>query len=322
MNYTSHYKCLTYSRILVLVCLMMMSCLISSVFAQTITVKTVVYNTLILNNSKLLLKNTKLGIRATIIKGTEQGEVIYSELLEGKTNAKGNLTIDIGVGYVVAGKYSTFDINGGPYVIKLEMDPSGGTNYSINLTRPFVNQAKGVQSNYRFSVGSKVIIKRFIGELYGGGIIFNIHNDSLGNQHGLIASLHDLSKAAKWGLFGIDFYGFKNATTGVNNTKAMITNGAEPGTAARLCVGYSHDGFKDWYLPALKEMLLLYEVKDIIDGVLDKDKSDKTKGLERKHYWTSTGYSAATSWFFSFYNGGATNYGKNFVFNVRAIRAF
>ena len=102
----------------------------------------------------------------------------------------------------------------------------------------------------------------------------------------------------------------------------MLNAGAEPGTAARLCEKYTHDGFKDWYLPALKEMLLLYNVKQVIDDVLDKDKSDKTKGLERKHYWTSTGYSAATSWFFSFYNGGATNYGKNFVFNVRAIRAF
>ncbi len=296
--------------------------ILPSLFSQSITVKTISYNTLVLSNSKLVLKNTNLGIRASILKGTEHGEVIYSEILHGKTNAKGILMIDIGVGYVVAGKYSNFDFNSGPYFIKLEMDPTGGTNYSINLIRAFINQAKGVQSNYRFTASSKVIIKRYIGELYGGGIIFHLTKDSLGNEHGLIASLHDLSKTAKWGLYGIDFFGFKNATTGVENTKAMLNAGAEPGTAARLCEKYAHDGFKDWYLPALKEMLLLYNVKQVIDDVLDKDKSDKTKGLERKHYWTSTGYSAATSWFFSFYNGGATNYGKNFVFNVRAIRAF
>ena len=295
----------------------------SFIYSQTHTVKTIVYNTLVLNSSKLLMKNAHLGIKASINKGDDKGQVIYAEILKGQTNNKGNLTIDIGVGYVVAGKYSNFDITGGgPYVIKLEIDPHGGTNYTQHITRPFVNLAKGTTAPFKFSVGSKVIVKRFIGELYGGGIIFHLTKDTLGNEHGLIASLHDISTSAKWGLGGIDFYGFKNASDGKDNFKAMLNNGAEAGTAARLVEKYQHDGFKDWYLPALKELLLLYNVKEIIDKTLDTDKNEKTKGLERKHYWSSTGYSASTSWFFSFYNGGATNYGKYYVFNVRAIRAF
>ena len=297
-------------------------CMSTNALSQTHTIKTIVYNTLVLNSSKLLLKNAHLGIKATIIKGDEKGHVIYAETLKGQTNNKGNLAIEIGVGYVVAGKYSNFDITSGPYMIKLEMDPHGGTNYTINITRPFVNLAKGTTAPFKFSVGSKVIVKRYIGELYGGGIIFHLSKDSLGNDHGLIASLQDISTSAKWGLSGIDFYGFKNASDGKDNFKAMLHNGAEPGTAARLVEKYQHDGYKDWYLPALKELLLLYQVKEVIDKALDTDKNEKTKGLERKHYWSSTGYSASTSWFFSFYNGGATNYGKNYVFNVRAIRAF
>ena len=290
--------------------------------AQSYTVKTIVYNTLVMSNSKILLKNTNLGIKVSIYKGSEKGELIYSEVQQVKTNPKGNLQIEIGYSYVLAGKYSNFDFSSGPYFIRLDIDPKGGTEYSINITRPFVNRASGIQSNFKFAVGSKVIQKRYIGELWGGGIIFYLNKDSLGNEHGLIASLHDISKSARWGLNGIDFFGFKNASIGKDNTKAMITNGAEPGTAAFICTKYSHDGYKDWYLPAIKELMLLYEVRGIIDEVLDKDKSDKTKGLERKQYWTSTGYSASTSWFYSFYNGGATNYGKNFVFNVRAIRTF
>jgi len=302
--------------------LLLFICISSSVNSQTHTVKTIVYNTLVLNPSKLLMKNAHFGIKATIIKGDEKGHVIYSEILKGQTNVKGNLAIDIGVGYVVAGKYSNFDITSGTYMIKLEMDPHGGTNYTINITRPFVNLAKGTTAPFKFSIGSRVIAKRYVGELYGGGIIFHLSKDSLGNDHGLIASLQDLSTSAKWGLSGIDFYGFKNASDGKDNFKAMLNNGAEPGTAARIVEKYQHDGYKDWYLPALKELLILYQVKDLIDKTLDTDKNEKTKGLERKHYWTSTGYSASTSWFFSFYNGGATNYGKNYVFNVRAIRAF
>ncbi|MFN5444643.1 MAG: DUF1566 domain-containing protein [Crocinitomicaceae bacterium] len=289
---------------------------------HTYTVKTIVYNTLVMSNSKILLKNTLLGVKVSIHKGSEKGEIIYAEVQQAKTNVKGNLQIEIGVSYVISGKYANFDPTGGPYFIRLDIDPKGGTDYNINITRPFVNTAKGIQSNYKFAIGNKVIQKRYVGEIWGGGIIFHLNKDSLGNDHGLIASLHDLSKNARWGLNGIDFFGFKNASVGKENTKAMITNGAEPGTASQLCNKYSHDGFKDWYLPAIKEMILLYEVRGIIDEILDKDKSDKTKGLENKQYWTSTGYSASTSWFFSFYNGGATNYGKNFVFNVRAIRAF
>jgi hypothetical protein len=289
---------------------------------HTYTVKTIVYNTLVMSNSKILLKNTLLGIKVSIHKGSEKGEIIYAEVQQAKTNVKGNLQIEIGINYVVHGKYSNFDPTGGPYFIRLDIDPKGGTDYNINITRPFVNTAKGIQTNFRFALGSKVIQKRYVGEIWGGGIIFHLNKDSLGNDHGLIASLHDLSKNARWGLNGIDFFGFKNASVGKDNTKAMMTNGAEPGTAAYLCNKYSHDGFKDWYLPAIKEMIMLYEVRGLIDDILDKDKSDKTKGLENKQYWTSTGYSASTSWFFSFYNGGATNYGKNFVFNVRAIRAF
>ena len=289
---------------------------------HTYTVRTIVYNTLVMSNSKILLKNTLLGIKVSIHKGSEKGEIIYAEIQQAKANVKGNLQIEIGVSYVVHGKYSNFDPTGGPYFIRLDIDPKGGTEYNINITRPFVNSAKGIQTNFKFAMGNKVIQKRYVGEIWGGGIIFHLNKDSLGNDHGLIASLHDLSKNARWGLNGIDFFGFKNASVGKDNTKAMMTNGAEPGTAAYLCNKYSHDGFKDWYLPAIKEMIMLYEVRGLIDDILDKDKSDKTKGLENKQYWTSTGYSASTSWFFSFYNGGATNYGKNFVFNVRAIRAF
>ena len=187
--------------------------------SQSHIVKTIVYNTLVLNSSKLLLKNAHLGIKATIIKGDEKGHVIYAETLKGQTNNKGNLTIDIGVGYVLSGKFSNFDFSSGPFIIKLELDPHGGTNYTINISRPFVNLAKGTTAPFKFSVGSKVIVKRFVGELYGGGIIFHLSKDSLGNEHGLIASLQDVSTSAKWGLFGIDFYGFKNASDGKDNVK-------------------------------------------------------------------------------------------------------
>ena len=292
------------------------------VFSQTTIVKTLTYSTLVMSPSKLLIKSKNLGIKVSIFKGDQKGELLYSEKLTGKSNQIGNMTIDVGVGYVLFGKFLNLDIGKGGLFIRLDIDPNGGDKYSFDISRDLANVARGLTSTYRFSVSSKTVVRRFIGEIFAGGIIFHLNQDSLGNQHGLIASLHDLSKNAKWGLMGVDYYGFKDAMNGRNTTNAMIKAGAEKGTAARLCHEYSNDGHKDWFLPSLRELQMIYEVRDIIDKTLDGDKLDKTKGFERKHYWSSTGYSGSTSWFFSFYNGGATNYGKNFLFNVRAIRAF
>ena len=294
----------------------------NKILSQTITVKTLTYSTLVMNPSKLLIKSKTLGIKVSIFKVDQKGELLYSEKLIGKTNQIGNMTIDVGLGYVLHGKFSSLDIGKGGLFIRLDIDPNGGDKYSFDISRDLANVARGLTSTFRFSVASKTVVRRFIGEVYAGGIIFHLSQDSLGNQHGLIASLHDLSKNAKWGLMGVDYYGFKDAMNGRNTTNAMVKAGAEKGTAARLCQEYSNEGHKDWYLPSLRELQMIYEVRDIIDKTLDGDKLEKTKGFERKHYWSSTGYSGSTSWFFSFYNGGATNYGKNFLFNVRAVRAF
>lgn len=293
-----------------------------SVLSQTTTVKTLTYSTLVMTPAKLLIKNKSLGIKVSIYKVDQQGDLVYSEKLTGKTNQIGNITIDVGLGYVLFGKFSSLDVGKGGLFIRLDVDPNGGDKYAFDISRDIANVAKGLTSTFRFSVTTKTIVRRFIGELFGGGIIFHLSQDSLGNQHGLITSLHDLSKNAKWGLMGVDYYGFKDAINGRSTSNAMIKAGAEKGTASKLCYEYTNDGHKDWYLPSLRELQMIYAVRDIIDKTLDGDKLEKTKGFERKHYWSSTGYSGSTSWFFSFYNGGATNYGKNFLFNVRAIRAF
>ena len=140
---------------------------------HTYTVRTIVYNTLVMSNSKILLKNTLLGVKVSIHKGSEKGEIIYAEVQQAKTNVKGNLQIEIGVSYVISGKYANFDPTGGPYFIRLDIDPKGGTDYNINITRPFVNTAKGIQSNYKFALGNKVFKKDML-EKFGVVALFFI----------------------------------------------------------------------------------------------------------------------------------------------------
>jgi hypothetical protein len=47
------------------------------------------------------------------------------------SNANGLVSIEIGGGAVVSGNFSTIDWANGPYFIKTETDPTGGTNYTV-----------------------------------------------------------------------------------------------------------------------------------------------------------------------------------------------
>jgi len=86
-----------------------------------------------------------IGIRISILHGSVTGNAVYFETHLTQTNENGLLNIEIGEGSAVSGTY----INGifwgsGPYFIHTEIDPLGGTDYTIIgtselLSVPFSN---------------------------------------------------------------------------------------------------------------------------------------------------------------------------------------
>lgn len=72
--------------------------------------------------------------------------VIYVEDHSTTTNTNGLFTIEIGNGSVVSGDYPAIHWGAGPFFLKTEIDPLGGTNYLITaiselLSVPFANFA-------------------------------------------------------------------------------------------------------------------------------------------------------------------------------------
>jgi hypothetical protein len=59
---------------------------------------------------------------------------VYSETQSVTTNNNGLATLEIGNGSVLEGTFVSIDWSQGPYFIKTETDPTGGTNYSITGT--------------------------------------------------------------------------------------------------------------------------------------------------------------------------------------------
>ena len=92
------------------------------------------YQAVIRNTSGALVSSTSVGMKISILQGSETGSVAYSETQTASTNANGLVSLEIGSGTVVLGTFASIIWATGPYFIKTETDPAGGTNYSITGT--------------------------------------------------------------------------------------------------------------------------------------------------------------------------------------------
>jgi len=105
------------------------------------------YQAVIRNSSNALVTSTNVGMQISILQGSETGTVVYTETQTTSTNANGLVSLEIGSGTVVSGTFATIDLANGPYFIKTETDPTGGTNYTIAgtsqlLSVPYALHAK------------------------------------------------------------------------------------------------------------------------------------------------------------------------------------
>jgi hypothetical protein len=89
------------------------------------------YQAVIRDANQNLVTNTNVGIRIQILQGSEFGAAVYVETHTPTANENGLVTLEIGAGTVVNGEFSAIDWADGPYFIKTETDPTGGTSYNI-----------------------------------------------------------------------------------------------------------------------------------------------------------------------------------------------
>ena len=164
----------------------------------------------------------------------------------------------------------------------------------------------------------------YIGELFGGGIIVQVWKDSLGVEHGLVASLTDLTANLPWtvpaqqaNLIGITAQSYSD---GLTNTNAIIAQTGLPANityAAGLARLYLGGGFNDWYLPATWELTACYNSANIVNKVLGV-----TNGFAAKYYWSSTEFSNFFAWSQNFSFGSQFYVNKSSNYSVRAVRTF
>lgn len=227
----------------------------------------------------------------TIYESSATGTQVFTEthnLVAGinfnSSNGLINLQIGNGTGSddlnLIDWSSNTFFLN-----VKLEGIDKGTTQF---MSVPYAMHAKTAES----IVGN---VKHYVGELFGGGIIFFVDHSG---EHGLIASLDDIcdKNGVHWSATGDVEIGSaaQSLTNGVGNTAAIIAQDNTSGYAATLCNSYTHDGFSDWYLPAYLELKTLCNNIFIINKILDNDGDSSTNGLSfvgddrTGDYWSST----------------------------------
>ncbi len=99
--------------------------------AQAQAPQKISYQAVIRNASDALIANTIIGVKISVLQAASTGSTVYSETHSPTTNTNGLASFEIGGGTVLSGTFANIDWANGPYFIKTETDPTGGTNYTI-----------------------------------------------------------------------------------------------------------------------------------------------------------------------------------------------
>jgi len=140
----------------------------SSLFAQA--PEKMSYQAVIRNSVNDLVTNQTVGMQISILQGSESGTAVYVETQTPTTNINGLVSIEVGSGTVVSGSFSEINWSSGPYFIKTETDPLGGTAYTITGTSQLLSVPYALSSKslvLPFSDSSSYDITPFIIENSG-----------------------------------------------------------------------------------------------------------------------------------------------------------
>ena len=105
------------------------------------------YQAVVRNTTNNLVTNQAVGMQISILQGSATGTAVYVETQTPTSNANGLVSLEIGGGAVVSGNTATINWANGPYFIKTETDPTGGSSYTITgtsqlLSTPYALYAK------------------------------------------------------------------------------------------------------------------------------------------------------------------------------------
>lgn len=333
---------------------------VSALYAQSIEVpQGINYQAVARNASGAVYANQAIALKLSILSGTD---TVYTETQQTQTNGFGLFTVVIGKGSAVKGDFAGIDWSLANHSLGLAIDPTGGTTYTslgntqfMSVPYAFYAQTSGTAGTQGPQgpqgdpgpagpkgdtgpqgpqgeqgppgSGSGGGFTHYIGEKFGGGVIFHLWRDNNGEEHGLIVGLKELAPNQNqvWSNVTSVMIGAvaQSSWNGLGNSNAIVAQNGHTNSAAKLCLDWSDSGQSDWYLPASDELAKLWQLRFNVNKTLESISGADLLSTENM-YWSSTeevnGNNAKT---FRYYQGfmGWDSKGK-LTYSVRAIRSF
>lgn len=284
------------------------------------------YSAVARNAAGLPIATTTIGIQVNILKTSPTGASQYSENHFVNTDAFGLFNLVIGAGAVQSGSMATIDWSIDNYYLKVGMDAAGGTNFLTMGTTQLLSVPYALYAKSAGSVsggGSGGGFTHYIGEEFGGGVVFHLWKDASGVEHGLIIDKTDLSTAQVWSNIDATLIGAsaQSMWDGLSNSNAIVGQAGHTSSASALCLNSTNGGQSDWYLPSIDELSLLWHSRFNVNKSLSAIGGATDLPISA-YYWSSTEYGLNIAWYFYFLNGDANSFIKYGTAYVRAVRAF
>jgi hypothetical protein len=201
---------------------------------------------------------------------------------------------------------------------------NGNLNFSITGTPA----SEGI-ANFPITIGGQTCVFTYtvfqpiggirVGQAYQGGIVsYLLKPNDIGYDpnvpHGIIAAPYDQTSGAQWGCFGSYLSGANQSAIGRGqvNTEYILAN-CQDATAAFICDNLILEGYSDWFLPSINELLTL-------------NNNLAAFGLgafSATAYWSSTDFEPERAAYYIFFVGYGDYFTEKYFANrVRAVRKF
>lgn len=228
------------------------------------------YQAVVRDGSGNLIVNQNIGLKISILQGSMNGILVYEEVLNPATNQNGLLSTEFGGGT----GFDTVNFQTGPFFLKTEIDPAGGSNYTISNTSQILSVPFALHAN---------TATNFTGTLnetdpvYAGSVAATISTADITNWNNKLSSYAEtdplFSTSLASGITGTDTANWNSKLSSFTETDPLYSSSTAAGITATDVTNWNNK------LSSFTELDPVYSVS-VASGITTSDTANWNSKLD------------------------------------------